>query len=415
MSVQCNSGAEDSGQIKLAIIAMHPVQYHTPLYQTICGSSAFDAKVLYLDRIGLEAHYDSEFRTEIEWDIPLLEGHEHEFLRNSSLNNQGGFFSRINLGIPAALKRGRFDAVFIQGYSLASCWIALLAARWLGIRVIWRGEVVLKASDDSNKLRNRLRASVIRFFLKRCDALMYTCAANREFLLRYSPRERPPHPFVCAVDNDFFRREYQIHLPASAAIRDEIGIPAGNMVILFCGRLTSWKRPLDVVHSVKKAGARGISLVIVGDGPLREDLLDYGNRHEIHVVHVGFVNQLEISRYYTIADVLCVPSERDNSPKALNEAMNFELVPIVSSAVGTCGDLIVEGETGFRCMPGDTDAIASRIVQLREDPALRSRMAVRAREHIALFTYVANVDGLKAACRQALADRGCYRSIRDAD
>ncbi|MBW8368916.1 MAG: glycosyltransferase family 4 protein [Arenimonas sp.] len=401
-------------KIRLAIIAMHPVQYHAPLYKRVCGSPAFNARVLYLDKIGLEGRYDREFRTTIEWDIPLLEGQAYEFLRNRPLNKQGGFFSRINLGIPAALKRGRYDAVFIQGYSLASCWIALMAARRLGIKVLWRGEVVLKASDDSKGLRSRLRGSLIKFFLKRCDALMYTCAGNREFLLRYAPRAIPPHPLVCAVDNDYFRREYHRHLPDSLAIRDELGIPSGNIVLLFCGRLTSWKRPLDALLAVKKAGTCGISVLIVGDGPMREELLAFKDMHAVHVVHVGFVNQSEISRYFTITDILCLPSERDNSPKALNEAMNFNLVPIVSSAVGTCGDLIVDGETGFRCAPGDTDAMATYISLLREQPALRHRMAASAREHIARYTYAANVDGLEAAALQALEDtKGVWR-LRDA-
>lgn len=408
-----SSDAVDSGRFTLAILAMHPVQYHTPLYKCICGHPSFNAKVLYLDTVGLQGRYDSEFRTRVEWDIPLLDGHDHEFLRNWAPNNQGGFFSRINLGIPAALRRGKFDAILIQGYSLASCWIALFAARWFGIKVVWRGEVVLKASDDSRGLRSLLRRLVIRAFLKRCDALMYTCAGNKEFLLRYSPRAKPPHPFVCAVDNDYFRGEHQKLSPNTTRIRGELGIPAGNVVILFCGRLTSWKRPLDVMLAINKAGKEDISLVIVGDGPLREELLTFAEEHGIHTVHAGFVNQSEISRYYAIADVLCLPSERDNSPKALNEAMNFKLVPIVSSAIGTCGDLIVDGETGFRCAPGDTAAMATRIAQLRDDPAMRHRIAERARDHVAGFRYEANVAGLEAAVRQAVADTGRFRRTRN--
>lgn len=413
VSSEIRRDASMVGRIKLAVLAMHPVQYHTPLYKRIFQSRALDAKVLYLDTVGLEGGYDKEFQTRVKWDIPLLDGHEYEFLRNVAPNKRGGFFSRINLGIPAALKRGRFDAILIQGYSLASCWIALFAARWWGIKVIWRGEVVLKESDESVTLRCRLRRAVIGAFLRRCDALMYTCDGNKAFLRHYVPHAKKLHPFICAVDNEYFRNEHRKHSSHAERKRSELGIPGGNLVVLFCGRFTSWKRPLDVLLAVKQAGNSAVSVVFVGNGPLRAELVGFAHRNGIHAIHVGFVNQSEISCYYSIADVLCLPSARDNSPKALNEAMNFGLVPIVTGAVGTCDDLIIDGVTGFKCAVGDTQAMAACIVRLSDDPGLRQRMAVCAREHIAKFSYEANVAGLEAAVREALTFRDHFGNASD--
>lgn len=399
---------------KLAILALHPVQYHTPLYRCVNESDAIDAKVLYLDRGGLDGVYEPEFRTVIKWDVPLLEGHDYEFVRNLARNSQGGFFSRVNPGLASVLKRGAFDAIMIQGYSLATCWIALFSARRLGIKVIWRGEVTLRDGEDSGGLRNRFRGALIRAFLKRCDALMYTCAGNKRFLMRYAPQAKILYPCVCAVDNDYFRREHLKYLPEIRDIRAELGIPQGNVVILFCGRLTARKRPLDVALAVRKAGGAGITVVVVGDGPLREEMLAIFAEYGIHVVHVGFVNQSQISRYYTIADIFCLPSENDNSPKALNEAMNFDLVPIVSDKIGTCDDLILDGETGFRFALGDTDEIAACITKLQTDSELRRRMAERAREHVAKFTYRANVAGIESAVHDVLANGDCKRRTADA-
>lgn len=171
--------------IRLAILAMHPVQYHSPLYRNICNAPAFDGQVLYLDTLGLEGLYDAEFDTVVEWDIPLLEGHAHEFLRNRAWNNQGGFFSRINPGLSAALKRGRFDAILIQGYSILSFWIALLAARRHGIKVVWRGEVTLKPSDTATGPRQRARNAMVRSFLGQMAAplVVAEAAANGQAAL----------------------------------------------------------------------------------------------------------------------------------------------------------------------------------------------------------------------------------------
>ncbi len=406
--------AVEGSPIRLAVLAMHPVQYHSPLYQSICSAKAFDAKVIYLDTLGLKGVYDEEFRTTVEWDIPLLDGHDSQFLKNLALNNTGGFFSRINPGLPAALKRGEFDAILIQGYSIASFWIALFAARLLGIKVIWRGEVTLKAGDTADGLRRRLRDALVRIFLKRCDAVMYTCGGNKDFLLHHGLCEEALFPFLCAVDNEYFRSEYTIYSLQAAQLRQELGIPTEDIVVLFCGRLTERKRPFDIVESIRKVGNRGLSLVIAGDGPQREDLLEFARIHEIHTVHLGFVNQSKISRYYTIADIFCLPSEYDPSPKALNEAMNFELVPIVSGTIGTSRDLVIDGDTGFRVSLGDTNAIAAHIAQLRGDHAMRRRMAARAFEHISHFSFAANVAGLEAACRAALEGSTTSSSSADA-
>jgi len=388
--------------IRLAILAMHPVQYHSPLYRSICGAPAFDGKVLYLDTVGLKGIYDKEFDTRIEWDVPLLEGHDHAFIANRAWNNKCGPFSRLNPGLPAALKRGAFDVILIQGYSIASFWIALFAARRLGIKVVWRGEVTLKPSDTARGFKQRARDALVQAFLRRCDALLYTCAGNKDFLVHQGFREDDLFPFICAVDNDHFRSELARYAAHATGIRHDLGIPDENVVVLFCGRLTPRKRPADALEAIRRAGAERISFVIMGDGPQREELLGFARANAIHTVHLGFVNQSEIGRYYSIADIFCLLSEYDPSPKALNEAMNFSLVPIVSETIGTSRDLILDGETGFRVGLGDVDAIASLIRRLRDEPATRAQIAEAAQAHVAQLSFAANVAGLEQACRYAL-------------
>jgi glycosyltransferase involved in cell wall biosynthesis len=405
--------SSDDSPIRLAILAMNPVPYHSTLYRSICSAPEFDGKVIYLDTVGLEGIYEKDFGTKIEWDIPLLDGYDFEFVSNYARNKESGAFSRINPGLPGVLKRGRFDAILIQGYSIVSFWVALFAARRLGTKVIWRGEVTLKHGDTSRGIRRRVRDAIVKSFLKRCDAVMYTCAGNRDFLLHHGISNEELHPFLCAVDNDRFRAEFKRYAPQSTQIRRELGIPEGNVIVLFCGRLTQRKRPFDVLEAIQKAGSRQLSFVIMGDGPQRGELLDAARTCDIHTVFLGFVNQSEISRYYTIADVFCLLSEYDPSPKALNEAMNCMLVPVVSDTIGTAGDLVIDGETGFQVALGDTDEVAARIAQLRDNGEMRQRMAERSLERVSHFSFASDVAGLEAACRAALQGRRVPPSSAD--
>ncbi len=395
---------KDARPIRLAILAMHPVQYHSPLYSNICSLPAFDGKVLYLDTLGLKGVYDKEFGTKIEWDIPLLDGHAYEFLPNYALNNKSGFGSRINIGLFSALKRGRFDAILIQGYSILSFWIALFSARHLGIKVIWRGEVTLKPGQLVGAVRNFMRDAMVKAFLRRCDAVMYTCSGNKEFLIHHGLCAEQLFPFLCAVDNDFFRTQDDIYRPKKLQTKAELGIPEDNLVVLFCGRLTGRKRPGDVLEAIRRAGPKSFTFLIMGDGPQRDELLSVAKAHEIHTVHLGFVNQSEISRYYSISDIFCLLSEYDPSPKALNEAMNFSNAVIVSEIIGTSRDLVIEGETGFRVPVGGVDTVAGHL-KLLKDSELRKRIATAAHKHVARFSFAANASGLEEACRFALNGR----------
>lgn len=394
------------GKLRLAIIAPHPVQYHAPLYRSICRTGQFDAKVLYLDKLGLEGAYDRDFRVRIAWDTPLLDGYDHKFLKNYALNRLSGFGARINPGIYPALQQGRYQVVLIQGYASLSCWIALFSARRLGIRVVWRGEATERGVPTDPPAVRRAKDFLIGSFLRRCDAILYSCAGNLDFLRRYRIPERAFFFFPCAVDNDYFRSEFERLRPSIPKIRRELGIGEGDLVVLYCGRLTRRKRVMDALQALKSSGGRETTFVIMGDGPLREEALAFGREHGISVRHLGFVNQSKVSRYYAIADVFLLLSEYDPSPKALNEAMNFDLVPIVSERIGTCRNLVLDGETGFVVPPGEIKKIAEKIETLRADRRLRHRLARSARKRVALFSFAADTRALELACRYSLAKTG---------
>ena len=55
-------------------------------------------------------------------------------------------------------------------------------------------------------------------------------------------------------------------------------------------------------------------------------------------------------------------------------------VPVVSTRVGLATDLIKHGQNGLVVDVEDTDGLASALLQLAEDPALRQRVAAAALE-----------------------------------
>ena len=140
--------------------------------------------------------------------------------------------------------------------------------------------------------------------------------------------------------------------------------------VLYVGRLSPEKGILDLL-----AAADGIPLVVVGDGPLRDEVPQA----------LGFVPNAELGPYYRRAAVVAVPSRREGYGVVCAEAMAHGR-PVVASAVGGLLDLVRHGETGLLVSPGDEAGMREALHWLLGDPELRSRLGKaareRAREHL---------------------------------
>jgi glycosyltransferase involved in cell wall biosynthesis len=180
--------------------------------------------------------------------------------------------------------------------------------------------------------------------------------------------------------------------------RRALGIPAEALVISTVGRLTAIKQHrlfLDTVKRVVDAEPRAIAL-IAGDGELRGDL-------EAHAAALGISDRVrmlgwrrDLATIYAATDVFLLTSRNEGTPVALIEAMASG-VPGVSTDVGGVGD-VMGGDTGRMAPFGDAAGLASAIVELLSDPALRAQLGARARarvlEHYDLGRLVGDIAAL---------------------
>jgi glycosyltransferase involved in cell wall biosynthesis len=159
-------------------------------------------------------------------------------------------------------------------------------------------------------------------------------------------------------------------IPSGVDLPETVGDPDEPPHILYAGRLSAEKGVLELVEA-----ARGLPLVVAGDGPLRERLPGA----------LGFVPHDELLGLYGRAAVVACPSRREGFGVACAEAMAHGR-PVVASAVGGLLDLVVDGETGLLVPPGDVGALRAALERLLADAELRRRLgsAARARARDAL-------------------------------
>ncbi|MDB4056843.1 glycosyltransferase family 4 protein [Candidatus Thioglobus sp.] len=391
-------------KIKLYYFAPHPVQYHVGIYRELTRLNNVDFLVYYEDSIGLDTVYEKEFNQNIKWDVDLISGYEKIFLKNYSHNPMGGFLSRINPSVFSILYKNRPDVVMFNGYVNLSDWLLLISAKIFGSKIIWRGEAVLKGNENSKNIKHKIKELIISNFLKTCDAVMYSCSGNYNYLTYYGVKQQKMFPIPCSVDNEFFRAGFKNNINDKNKIKLELGIGENDMVIIFTARFTNRKRPLDLLSAVSKISNINITILFVGDGLERFKMEEFSYKHNIKAKFVGFQNQTALARFYTIADLNVVISDYDPSPKALNEAMNFELPVIVTNVVGTAYDLVENNKNGFIVKVGDVTTLANKLDFLNKNRDVLKEMGKKSLEIVSKFNYKENAKGVNDAIQYIIDD-----------
>lgn len=185
--------------------------------------------------------------------------------------------------------------------------------------------------------------------------------------------------------------------PFEAAAEKGVAPGGTGSLIVSVGRLIEKKGFDDLLRAcarLKVIGGSPFRCVIVGDGPLEEELL--GLMAELGVGDVvelvGAKTQPEIIALLAAAQIFALPcvTERaggkDNLPTVIMEAMAARL-PCVSTRLAGIPEMVADGETGLLCAEREPDAFAEALAALLANPELCARMGgagqVRARQMFA--------------------------------
>jgi len=143
-------------------------------------------------------------------------------------------------------------------------------------------------------------------------------------------------------------------------------------------------------------------LVIAGDGPERDRIAERASRPDLigAVELVGF--RSDVRALLAAADVYVNSSISEGVSITILEAMAAG-VPIVATAVGGTPEVLADACTGLLVSSRAPDALASAIIRLAQDPALRARLRSAARRRLEQsFTIDRMVDDYARTYRRLL-------------
>lgn len=392
---------------RLSIVTSHPIQYQAPLFRALAARPEIDLTVYFCSDMGLKPYTDPGFGTRFSWDVPLLGGYRHDFLRNlSPAPARGGFWRALNPGALRPFLPHAADAVMVHGWALATNWLTFAAGISTRVPLLLRGETT--GLSEPPGVRGAVKRALLGSLFGRISGFLAIGSLNRAFYESYQVPSDRIYLAPYSVDNDRFQGLAQDLLPRRAILRQEQRIPEDATVFLFCGKLSQVKRPLDLLEAFAGMPSRqSCYLVYVGDGALRGEIESRATDMGLHNVRVtGFQNQSELPKWYALGDVLVLPSDFEPWGLVVNEAMNFGLPAIVSDQVGAAPDLVLNDATGLVFPAGDMASLSRSLQILAESPRLRAAMSERARDCIRQWGIRETVEGILLALEQGPPVKG---------
>jgi glycosyltransferase involved in cell wall biosynthesis len=360
-----------------------------------------DFQVAYCSLRGAEAGHDPEFGRSVKWDVPLLDGYTWTHVPNRGSGSES-FFGMRNPGLWKFIRGGQFDALIcFVSYLRSTFWISYLAARICDLPFIFGTDASSIEPRDGRKWKRVLKRLAWPLLFRLSSQVLTASSAGQAVMRSLGIPEQRISMTLDTVDNDWWTAESG--RVDRARVRVGLGLNPDDKVILLCGKLQPWKRPLDVLRAFAAAEIPQSILVFAGDGPLRANIeseaaaLGLGDRLRM----LGFVNQSQLPGVYRACDVMVIASDYEPFGLVVNEAMLCGCVVVASDKVGACRDLIVANATGFVYRCGDVHALASVLRGVFAEPHSLHEISNRARTEIQNWSPQASATALVDAIDRA--------------
>jgi glycosyltransferase involved in cell wall biosynthesis len=164
-------------------------------------------------------------------------------------------------------------------------------------------------------------------------------------------------------------------------IRKCLGVEDYTVLGIFVGRLVVQKNVPVLLRALRriKPTVSAFHMLVVGDGPLRDQLAAMVKELELTEILTFLGHRADPERVIAASDFLVLPSLREGLSNAILEAM-MAGKPVVASRVGGNGELVRDQQSGL-LFDSDDDASLARCIQtMISDESRRRKYGVSGQE-----------------------------------
>jgi len=384
----------------IAIVVTHPIQHFCPQYVSYSTNNNYFIKVFFASKAGSDMYYDPKFGKEIKWGNLCLENFNHEFLN-------GGQTLPITSQLDAPelehkLEEYSPDYVFQYGYSQR---LQRRAYRW----AVKNNIPLLHFADSElrhvrafrNKLLKRL---YLPHFYKQISGFLTVGDANEAYYRHYGVPDRKFFRSPLPIDIKHYEVVKAGRDVYNTELRSAYNIPDDNVVCSVVGKLVHWKSQIHTISALAQLdGTLGnVSLLIIGSGEDEHILKSAANsiKHN-QVIFTGFVNPIDLPKYYAATDIYIHPSFREPHSVAISEAVYMGCPVILSDYCGSYGssDDVRQGRNGFVYTYGDINELCTYISALTKDIELRKTFSKNSEQISVSSQRLSHFEGLESAIK----------------
>lgn len=204
--------------------------------------------------------------------------------------------------------------------------------------------------------------TAVAYSLKHSDAITAVSEHLKEETLSFFEVKKP----ITVIYNFINKRINKVDKTVNRCLLAE----NGEKIITHISNFRPVKRVGDVLKIFKKISAQFPSkLLLMGEGPLLEDIRLQAKEMGIYDQTVFFGNTNEIEKILGCTDLFLLPSGSESFGLVALEAMAGG-IPVISTNIGGLPEVNVHGVTGFLSALGDIDDMACNALKLLRDDTL---------------------------------------------
>jgi glycosyltransferase involved in cell wall biosynthesis len=348
---------------KIALIHNIVAPYRVPFFE----------KLSKYPKIDLFVYYCAKTQKDRLWDIKEGKEYLYKILPGLHLDTSKYFpiALHFNPSIIIEIIRGNYNVIIIDECTDPTTQLAFLISKLLRKKIILWSEATEKAQRFLGKVILPLR----KFIAKRVDAIVVPGTETKRLYLKLGVNEEKIFIAPNIVDNEYYINNCKKYRRQKRKIKKKFGLE-NKKVILYVGQLVERKGIAYLIRAYKKLKKEemNIGLVIVGDGPQKQELKEKSKNIK-DIYFVGWVSEEDKLKYYSIADLFVLPTLQDVWGLVINEAMACSLPIIATNAAGCAVDLIKSRENGFIVKEANINQLYLAMKEILSNKKLNKKMS----------------------------------------
>ena len=343
--------------MKVILVINIPTPYRVPVFNRVAEKFGDDFIVLFC----------AQMEPNREWDYEQLK-FQHVFLKQN-YSERNGVCIHNNIDVIKRIKDIKPDVLVTNGFNPTSIysWVYAIITRTPHVTFTDGWIVSERNLGNAHKLVRKLVYKTSK---------AYIGAGKNSLILykSYNIRERDMFiSHLCSNNESFLEFDGNQERPYD---------------VMFSGRIVAGKIPEFFVEVVERLilKRKKLSVLVIGNGPLREKFLNSLQSTGADLYYPGFIRQEDLPYYYTKAKVFLFTTICDAWGIVANEALASGTPVFTTPYAGVINDLVIDGYNGY-IREVDSDAWASQVNVVLDDKVLLDKLSANAIKSIEGFNY----------------------------